>query len=453
LTESGNHPRLGLQALWRPACGVRAPAKPEYSATRMTAPKPHRPLAVRWINGAGNQLRGLGVPLLPLAEERLLRAARRETGLEDFGGEEFREGLRRLVDSLNEDAQLNVLGRISARTTLQTSLRNRLQLWEHRNKHPGVAEQEIREPLFIVGLPRTGTTVLFNLLALDPANRAPLAWEVERPCPPPRAETYHSDPRIEYTKKQFANLVRMAPNLYAIHEFGAELPQECVAITGHEFLSVQFHIMFNVASYQEWLNRQSTVRALQFHRQFLQHLQSELPRKRWVLKTPGHLAAIDELLQVYPDARIIHTHRDPVDVMPSLASLSYALRGISTDVLDPHFVGRQQTDLWAGHLERALRARERMPNRAEQFFDVQFEDVAKDPIAVIERIYKHFTISFHDETRRRMQDYLVANPRGRYGTHRYSLEDFGLDRAELRPQFSDYCERFGIPTTGGTGSQ
>jgi hypothetical protein len=413
----------------------------------MTAPKPHRPLAVRAINGAGAGLRRLGVPLLPLAEEPLLRAARKQTGLADFGGEEFREGLRRLLDSLNQDAQLNVLGRISARTTLLSNLRNRLQLQHHRERHPQVAEQAIHQPLFILGLPRTGTTVLFNLLALDPANRAPLAWEVEHPCPPPREESYRSDPRIAVMEKQFANLLRMAPNLYAIHEFGAELPQECVAITGHEFLSVQFHIIFNVASYQEWLNRQSAVPALQFHRRFLQHLQSEFPPKRWVLKTPGHLAVIDDLLQVYPDARIVHTHRDPVDVMPSLASLSYTLRGISTDVLDPHFVGRQQTELWAGHLERALRARERTRNRAEQFFDVQFEDVAKDPIAVIERIYAHFAIPFHDTTRQRMQAYLAANPRGQYGAHRYSLEDFGLDRATLRPRFSGYCERFKIPTT------
>ncbi|MCP5040899.1 MAG: sulfotransferase [bacterium] len=412
----------------------------------MTAPKPHRPLAIRAINGVGAGLRRLGVPLLPVEEEGLLRAARLETGLEDFGGEQFREGLRRLVNSLNEQAQLNVLGRIGARTTLVGSLRNRLQLHDHRKKNPQVAEQEIREPLFIVGLPRTGTTVLFNLLSLDPANRAPLSWEVERPCPAPREETHHSDPRIESMEKQFANLIKMAPNLYAIHEFGAELPQECIAIIGHEFLSVQFHIMYNVASYQEWLDGQSTLPALAFHRRFLQHLQSEFPPKRWVLKTPGHLAVIDELLEVYPDARIIHTHRDPLDVMPSIASLSYTLRGLGTDALDPHFVGHQQTELWANHLERAQRARERTRDREDQFIDVQFEDVANDPIAVIERIYAHFAIPFEAATRQLMQAHLASNPRGKHGAHHYSLEDFGLDRAAVQMRFAGYCERFGIPS-------
>ena len=410
----------------------------------MPAPEPHRPLAVRAINGAGAALRKLGIPLLPLEEEPLLRAARAETGLDDFGGEQFREGLRRLLESLNAEAQLNVLGRFGARTTLLSNLGNRLRLRDHRKKHPEVADQAIRKPLFILGLPRTGTTVLFNLLALDPTTRAPLAWEVENPCPPPRAETYRSDPRIAKMEKQFANLSRMAPNLDAIHEFGAELPQECVAITGHECMSVQFHIIFNVARYQEWLDRQSAVPALQFHRRFLQHLQSEYAGERWVLKTPGHLAVIDDLLEVYPDACIIHTHRDPVDVMPSLASLSYTLRGISTDVLDPHFVGRQQADLWASHLQRALRARHRTQDRAAQFLDVRFDDVVEDPIAVVERIHARFEIPLHDETRRRMQAYVAANPRGKHGEHRYSHEDFGLDRAALAPRFSEYCERFGL---------
>jgi hypothetical protein len=244
--------------------------------------------------------------------------------------------------------------------------------------------------------------------------------------------------------RQFANLERMAPTLKAIHEFGAELPQECVAITGHEFLSVQFFIIFNVPSYQSWADRQSAVPALQFHRRFLQHLQSEHAGERWVLKTPGHLAVIEDLLEVYPDARIVHTHRDPVEVMPSLASLSYTLRGISSDALDPVRIGRQQSQLWAGHLQRAVRARAKLQDRAEQFFDVQFEDVLVDPLAVIERIYEHFRIPLAEEARRRMAAYLAVNPRGQYGVHRYSLEDFGLTRAAQAPLYVEYCERFGI---------
>ncbi|MDH3211293.1 MAG: sulfotransferase [Myxococcales bacterium] len=417
----------------------------------MTAPAPHRPLSVRAINRAGAGLRRLGLPLFPLREELLLRTARKATGLEDFGGEGFREGLRRLLESLNGEARLNFLGRVAATAQLRDNLITRLRVRDHRKRHPGVAEQEIRKPLFILGLPRTGTTVLFNLLAQDPGTRAPLSWEVQYPCPPPRADGSGADSRIEKTQQQFANLSRVAPGLEAIHEFGAELPQECVAITGHEFMSVQFHILFNVPGYQEWLDRQRFVPALQYHRRFLQHLQSERSGERWVLKSPGHLAVLADLLEVYPDARIVHTHRDPVAAMPSLASLSCSLRGIGSDAVDPRFVGRQQVELWEAHLRRAMRARDRSRDRAQQFFDVQCEDVARSPIEVIERIYAHFDIPFRDEARERMRAFLAANPRGQHGPHRYCLEDFGLDHATERARFADYCERFEIPTRADPG--
>lgn len=410
----------------------------------MSALRPHRPPAIRAINGLGAALDRLGFPLPSLDERALIRAAERATGLDDFGDDHFRAGLARLLASLARDARLNTMGRIMARRTVLGYLENRLRLRDHRKSHPEIEAEPIRRPLFILGLPRTGTTVLFNLLAQDPANRAPLSWEVESPCPPPRAETFYSDPRIRAAERRFANLHRLAPTLRAIHEFGAELPQECVPITAHEFLSVQFHTIFNVASYQAWLDRQSFLPALRFHRRFLQHLQSRCSRERWVLKTPGHLPVIDELLQVYPDACILHTHRDPLRVMPSLASLSYALRALSTDHLDPHLVGRQQMELWEQNLRRALRARDALEHRSGQFFDVRFEEVTRDPVALIARIYAHFGLVFSDRARERMERYLQSHPRGEHGEHRYSLEDFGLDAERDGPRFRDYCDRFGL---------
>jgi hypothetical protein len=322
-------------------------------------------------------------------------------------------------------------------------LTNRLQLQDHRKRHPELEQQEIRQPLFILGLPRTGTTILFNLIALDPGNRTPLTWEVQWPYPPPRRASFETDPRIRKMAKQLSNLPKIAPNLYAIHEFASELPQECVAITGHEFLSVQFHIIFNVPSYQQWLDRQSFLPALSFHRRFLQHLQSEHAKERWVLKSPGHLAVIEDLLEIYPDARIVHTHRDPVDVMPSAASLSWTLRGMSTDVLDPCLVGHQQAAVWGENLRRALRARDRFRDRAHQFFDVYYEDVLKNPVEVVARIYSYFDIPFSNELRQRMETFVARNPRGQFGAHRYSLEDFGLDRPTESARFAEYQERFG----------
>jgi len=412
----------------------------------MVTAVPNRPLSIRAINGIGGGLRRLGLPLLELDQEQLLSAAQKATGYRDFGGDDFQVGMRHLLDSLDGEAELNIIGRLTARATLKNALENRLQLQAHRCEHPEVAEQEIRRPIFILGLPRTGTTILFNLLAEDPNNRAPLTWEVEKPCPPPEASSYTSDPRIAAMQKQLGRLSQMAPTLYAIHEFGAELPQECVAITGHEFRSVQFHIMFNVPAYQGWLDRQSYLPPLHFHRRFLQHLQSRHALERWVLKTPGHLDAIEELLEVYPDACIVHTHRDPIEVMPSLASLSYALRAMGSDVVDPHLVGRQQSELWGRHLRSAVEARGRLQARNDQFLDVHFEDIARDPVEVIGKIYRHFEIPFEDEARQRMNAFVAANPRGKHGTHRYCLDDFGLDREKERVRFADYCERFAIAT-------
>ncbi len=172
----------------------------------MTNTKPKRALPIRLINGVGAGLRRLGLPLLDLTEERLLSTAQKTTGYDDFGGEDFREGLRRLLDSIEDEAELNIIGRLTARATLQGNLENRLRLQAHRAEHPEVAEQQIRRPIFILGLPRTGTTILFNLLAQDPTTRAPLSWEVEQPCPPPRTASYTTDPRIKEMEKQLANL-------------------------------------------------------------------------------------------------------------------------------------------------------------------------------------------------------------------------------------------------------
>jgi hypothetical protein len=245
-------------------------------------------------------------------------------------------------------------------------------------------------------------------------------------------------------QKQFDRLDRLSPGLAAIHEFGALLPQECVQITAHEFLSVQFHVLFNVPSYQDWLDQQSFLPAYRMHREFLQHLQCRHAGERWLLKSPGHLAVIEDLLKAYPDACIIHTHRDPLDVMPSLASLSYTLRVLNSDHADPLLVGRQQADLWEGNLKRALRGRDGASDRQAQFFDVRFDEVLADPIALIERIYRHFGLTLGGEARARMEAFLCDNPRGRHGSHRYSLKDFGLDPAREGPRFAEYCERFGI---------
>lgn len=411
----------------------------------MSLPPPHRPLGIELLNRLGAGARRLGWTWPSLGDDDLLEAAVHRAGSSDFGGEGFREGLGVLLGSIEREADLTTLGRLSCRETLLRYLENRLRLTAYRVEHPEIAEQEIRRPIFIVGLPRTGTTILFNLLSSDPDNRPPLSWEVEWPVPPPEPATYETDPRIRDAEKLLGNLDRLIPTLPAIHEFGARLPQECVPINAHEMLSIQFHTTFHVPSYQQWLDGQSLLPSYAFHKKFLQHLQSKYMRQRWVLKSPAHLPAIDDILRTYPDALIIHTHRDPARVMPSLASLCYAFRSMNSDSVDPHRIGRNVMDVWSSYLARAVEARRRHRHAKEQFFDAYFEDTLADPVGLLERAYEHFGLTLSETGRRQMTGFLEANPRGSRGVHRYVREDFGLDLGEIRERFSDYCNEFDVP--------
>jgi hypothetical protein len=348
--------------------------------------------------GAGLGRLGWTVP--SLKEQDLLDAAVRRAGSSDFGGEGFREGLGVLLDSLEREADLSTLGRLSARETVLRYLGNRLRLTEYRKQHPELADERIERPIFIIGLPRTGTTILFNLLSQDLANRPPLGWETEYPVPPPESETYDTDPRIKQAEKLLGKMDQVIPWLPTIHEFGALLPQECVPINAHEFLTVQFHITNHVPSYQAWFEQQD-----------------QLPS----------------------------THRDPANVMPSLASLHYALRSMNSDSVDPARCGRDVMDVWSLSLQRAVEARKRHRDKPGQFLDAYFEDTIRDPVDQLRRAYEHFGLELTETTRERMSTFLAANPRGSRGVHKYVREDFDLDLDEIRERCSEYCSEFNVP--------
>ena len=407
-------------------------------------PAPFRPLPLRAANALGRGLGRIGWRGLRLDEERVLDLARRQTKLDDFGPDSFLPGLRKLLESLERDAQLNAFGRFFARRQLVELLGHRLQLVDHRKRHPEVADQEIRRPLFVVGLPRTGTTLLYGLLAQDPAHRAPLSWEVDAPCPPPETATYASDPRIATTEARMQQLRELAPRFQEIHPVGSLMPQECIVITASEFMGVRFEMCFDVATYQEWIVDQDMLPAYRWHRRFLQHLQSRCPGERWVLKSPGHLGPVDALLETYPDALIVQTHRDPLRVVPSVSSLEYCMRGVASDAVDPVAIGRQQLRLWSTLLEQGMQARAQRPDQAEQFLDLHFHEIVADPIGCVQRIYRRFDLELSSDAEARMRGYLAENPRAGHGVHDYSLASFGLDAETVSQTFKRYSERFGI---------
>lgn len=406
--------------------------------------KPYRSLQARLLNAAGRVAERLGFPAAALDEASLIEAARKETGLDDFGSEGFRRGLCTLIEGLEREARLTPLGRMGARREIVTHLANRLRILDYRRRHPEVAAGEIRQPLFVLGLPRTGSTLLFGLLAQDPAHRSPESWEVFFPCPPPEAATYQSDPRIAETEERLDVLRRIVPGFEAIHPIGARLPQECLLMHALEFHSLLFEATYTVPSYQRWVEQQDMRPTYQLQRAFLQHLQSRLPAKRWVLKSPAHLMALDALLEVFPDALIVQTHRDPVEVMGSASSLHCALRGASSDAIDPHAVGRDQIDLWSRVLSRAIAVRDRDAGQASRFFDVHYPDLVADPVECVRGIYSHFGIELSREAQARMRAFLAEDARANRGVHRYTLEQFGIDAGEAARRFAGYCERFDI---------
>jgi hypothetical protein len=400
--------------------------------------------AMSGLNGACHSVLADGRPFVRLDEADLLETSRRRTGFDDFSDDHFREPLRILLDSFERDADLNLVGRICVRSEITRMLCNRLYMTADGRRHPEIHEEQIRRPLFITGLPRSGSTFLHTLLAQDPRCRAPLVWEVMHPSPPPERRTYDSDPRIGQTEQQLKWLDVLMPEFEKYHLIHARYPQECIAITDHAFLSYVFETMYQVSSYRDWHDQQDKRPAYEFHRRFLQHLQWRCTGSHWVLKAPSHLMALEALLAVYPDADIVVTHRDPLKVLPSCASLTRVLRAPFTSRLHVDEISSEVCHRWEGSTRYAMRFREEHHDLRQRFYDVQYQDLKKDPLAVVRGIYGYFGRELGPDAEEAMQRFSTVNPKDNNGVHRYSLEEFGLDRDAERSRFQFYTDFFGI---------
>ena len=397
--------------------------------------------AVRGLNLGGRTLRRLGVDTPALDADSLHRAAERRAGSSRYGAWDFAEPLERLLKSYHDEANLTTLGRITVREYLVSLLDNLLRMETERAANPSIEQQRITAPVFIVGLPRTGTTHLHGLISEDPANRTPLTWEVMYPAAS-RSAAEVARVRAQ-TAARLAWADRLAPEFMRIHPIAADLPQECIAITAQVFMSIQFHTTHDVASYQDWFERAPQKLGFDFHHRFLQHLQAKSAGDRWVLKAPGHLFALAGLLERYPDARIIHTHRDPLRVMASMASHATVLRRAFSDNTDPKRIAADWADRWARALETFLAVRDSAS--PAQFLDVSFESIERDAFGTVERVYDFLGWPLTTAARTKMERFLAANPKNKHGVHSYTLEQFGLSRATEAARFRSYCERFQIP--------
>ena len=382
-----------------------------------------------------------------LEADELLDEATRRTGLADFGGDAFAEPYRIFVKALDEEAKLHPIGRILARGDVRSWLENRLLLTDARRRSPEIAREQVRAPLFITGLPRTGTSILHELLAQDPAHRAPLHWEVRRPCPAPEAASFEFDSRIAVAEAEVQLWNHVVPEYAAMHELGAQLPVECIQITAHEFRSDELIGRHVVPSYAAWLARADLAPAFAFHRHFLQHLQSRCRRERWVLKAPSHLGALPQLFAEYPDARVVVTHRDPLKLLPSVASILYSTAWVRSDAVDAQAVLGWFTPETCSRLldsMSALRAAGTLP--AAQFCDVRYADLMARPFETLAAVYDHFGIPLCAEAEARMRAYLAGKPKNKLGSHRYAFAHTGRDASRERERFRSYQERYGVPS-------
>jgi hypothetical protein len=412
------------------------------SATTVQQIRPQLP--VRLFNGFGALLEKSRIPSTRLVATDLIETAKRRSHLNDFGESDFFEALSRLLESCQDEARLNLIGKIALKTDVLETLSARLKMERDRQLYPNIAHQEIREPVFIVGLPRSGTSLLHRLLSADPEHRCPLMWEVRSPSPPTRA---HEKRRIQRATQSCNFFNWLVPTFRYAHAIGAEVPQECVSMMTPTFLSDQFDAMYYVPSYRAWFFRQNLQPAYEYHRRFLQHLQFRRTAGRWILKAPTHMFAMPALLSVYPDALFVQTHRTPVDSMASVASLVTILRSAFSDAVDSFTVSREAIQYWSETMKKFLRERDRLANN--RICDIQYDEIRREPIRAVRRIYEYFDWSLSHEAERRMRLLVAKQAKRESANHRYDLSQFGSSAEEVLTVFETYCQRFGLGQPSG----
>jgi len=379
--------------------------------------------------------------LLPFDADVLLTKAARRAGHDDFAAD-IHAPLRILLHSFSQQANLKPIGHLVAFNDLLALLVNHLQLRSDRRRWPAIAGESITRPVFITGLPRTGTTLLHGLLASDERLRAPLTWEVMSPSPPAsESNSKHLRRRRLQARSKLRWLERLAPGFQAIHEVGPELPQECIAITAQALRSLRFLVTYRLPDYADFLQQADMRPAYQWHRGFLQQLQYGQSALRWVLKAPGHLGDLDALLAAYPDAVVIQTHRDPIKTVPSLASLRLNLRRAFAHSTDACEIGTEVSAYWHMALQRCQRVRSGAD--AGRFIDVCYDDLMQAPAATLATVHELIGLPWRDVDALRLQAYLHHNPQGKHGRHHYRASDFGLSESGLRRQFDEYRSQQG----------
>jgi hypothetical protein len=398
----------------------------------------------------------------PLMAPEFVALARRRTGLGDFGDTQFAGPLRRLLSACSAESDLSLVGRMATKWDIVRFLSNLLRLRAAEVARPGILSEPIDRPIFITGLPRSGTTFLHRLMLTDPANRAPLVWETIYPYPNGIGS---SEQRIARVARQLRTFEVLAPEFRALHPLDARSPQECSEIAAHVFRSLRFDTNYHIPSYRTWMDAdvERHLPAYRFHRRFLQHLQSQdrATRQpgRWVLKCPEHLFALQALRTVYPDAKLIFVHRDPLRVLVSQARLTEVLRRPFTRGVNRTQIGRDESTRWLDGTRRMMEVGDDA-GLPDPVCHVHHIDLIADPVATVDAVYRHFGEQMPAAAAAGIEQYVKAHPNGGYGRHEYRATDYGLDPEKAQTRFRPYMLRFGIvaeradpPPRGGPREQ
>lgn len=381
-------------------------------------------------------------PHAALSPERLQATAAQLGGLDDFGSDDWRPALQRLVTSMLEDGMPPArIGR--AAPQLVGALANRAMVVAAHRARPALARRPIRRPIFVTGLPRTGTTLLHNLLATHPEHVAHPLWMLQRPVAPPDADGAWREARRAETAAILQQLAEVSPGFAAIHPMGVDWPDECSWLLRNSFASLVFALQYPVPGYMRWLVHEADVRpAYHFHKRQVQVLDARGAGGRLVGKDPCHLWHLPALFEAWPDATVIQLHRHPFEALPSLASLCHALHSVDQPGLDPHTVGRYALELAGSGLAAMRLARETLD--AGRIIDVRYRDFVADPLGTVRGLVTRLDSAWHPGVAHRVEDWLAAHPKDARGRHRYSLERFGLAEDEVRERFGGYIERFDL---------
>lgn len=396
---------------------------------------------LRALNGVGAGLAAVGIRPLLDAED-VVERAKQAAGSDRFGSESYREPLERYLASIEEEDALSTFGRLAVRGMLTAQLATRIRLREWTDAHPEAAREEIRRPWVILGLPRTGTSILSILLGLDPMVRPIRQWEARTPVPPSTLATASLDPRIAEAEKQFEGLHRLNPPFKAMHPTGAMLAEECIPFMMLDLRCLGLETQARVPAYGRWLADCDMRPAYQQHKLALQALQTGQPTESWVLKTPNHLWCLETFLEFYPDARLIWTHRDPGPVTASVSSLNTTLQSTFAKRIDPRAVGAE----WLAKLKHAIDRGMAFDAKAEPGWcvHVHYDEIMRDPVAAMRRIYAHFDEAPSPLHERRIAAWLREKPQTAEGRHVYDPLDFGFSYGELAEIWRPYRERYDI---------